>query len=118
MERQTRAEFEKLHAFLRAEEEARMEALKREEKQRSRAMAQKLEEITKDITSVSQHIRALEEELDLDAISMLHVSLKIFYRSNDFKCSIIYTRICFFNSTEMQGDASKVLQALITHWSV
>lgn len=95
-----------------------MKALKREEEQRSQAMAQKLAEITKDITSVSQHIRALEEELDLDAISMLHVSLKIFYRSNGFKCSIIYTRICFFNSSEMQDDASEVLQALITHWSV
>lgn len=76
MERQTRAEFEKLHSFLRAEEETRMQALKREEEQRSRAMAQKMEEITKDITSVSQHIKALEEELELDGIPMLHVSPK------------------------------------------
>lgn len=77
MERQTRAEFEKLHSFLRAEEEARMQALKWEEEQRSQAVAQKMEELGKDITAVSRHISALEQELDLDGISVLHVSLKI-----------------------------------------
>lgn len=120
VERQTRAEFEKLHAFLRAEEEARMEALKREEEQRSQATARKLEEITEDIASLSQHIRALEEELDLDGISMLHVSLRIVDRST-IRRSIIYSDLFLFFfliPSEMQEDASEVLQALITHWSV
>lgn len=88
MERLTRAEFEKLHLFLRAEEETRMQALKREEEQRSRAMAQKVEEITKDITSVSQHIRALEAELDVDGISMLRVRLQslLYCHNDDIRC--------------------------------
>lgn len=85
MERQTRAEFEKLRAFLRAEEETRLQALKREEEQKSRAMAQKMEEIAKDITAVSQHIRALEEELALEDIPMLHVRPRSFCQNADPK---------------------------------
>lgn len=76
METQTHAEFEKLRSFLRAEEETRMQALKREEEQRSAAVAQKIEKIANDITSVSDCIRALEADLALDGISMLHVSLE------------------------------------------
>lgn len=78
VERRTREEFEKLHSFLRAEEEARMEALKREEEQRSRAMVQRIEEISTDITSLSESIRVLEEEIALEGISILHVSLEMF----------------------------------------
>lgn len=52
-----------------------MEELKREEEQRSRAVMQKIEEITRDITSVSESIRVLEEEIALQDISVLHVSL-------------------------------------------
>lgn len=76
VETQTHAEFEKLHSFLRAEEETRVQALKREEEQRSRAMAEKIQEITKDITSVSECIQALEGDLALDGISVLHVRPK------------------------------------------
>lgn len=75
MERRTREEFEKLRSFLQAEEEARMDALKMEEEQRSRAMMKEIEKITRDITSVSESIRALEEEIALEGISVLHVSL-------------------------------------------
>ncbi|XP_073337107.1 E3 ubiquitin-protein ligase TRIM35-like [Pagrus major] len=72
VERRTREEFEKLHSFLRAEEEAQMAALAVEEEQRRRAMMQKIEEITRDITSVSESIKVLEEEIALDGISVLH----------------------------------------------
>ncbi len=75
MERRTREEFEKLRTFLQAEEEARLGALKREEEQKRRAMMRKIEEITRDITSVSESIRVLEEEIALEGISVLHVSL-------------------------------------------
>lgn len=78
VERQSHEEFEKLHSFLQAEEEARMQALKREEEQRTQAMAQKIEGITRDIASVSESISALEEELGLEGISVLHVSLSMF----------------------------------------
>ncbi|KAM9335041.1 E3 ubiquitin-protein ligase TRIM35 [Symphorus nematophorus] len=85
VERRTREEFEKLHSFLRAEEAARMEALKREEEQKNRAMMQKIEEISRDITSVSESIRALEEEIALEGISVLHKSKRTSPRAN---CSI------------------------------
>lgn len=80
MERRTREEFEKLHSFLDTEEEARMEELKREEEQKSRALRQKIEEMAGDIASVSESIRVLEEEIALQGISVLHVSLDMFNR--------------------------------------
>lgn len=72
VERRTREEFEKLHSFLRAEEQARMEVLRREEEQRRQVMMQKIDEITSNIESVSESIRVLEEEMALDGISILH----------------------------------------------
>uniref|UniRef100_A0A3Q3VL19 Tripartite motif containing 35-13 n=1 Tax=Mola mola TaxID=94237 RepID=A0A3Q3VL19_MOLML len=75
VEQRTHEEFEKLHAFLRAEEEARMQALKREEEQKSEAIVKKAEEINREITSLSESIGALEEELALEGISVLHVSM-------------------------------------------
>lgn len=78
MERRTREEFEKLHSFLQAEEEARMEALRRDEEVKSQAMRQKIEEINRNITSVSESIKTLEEEIALEGISVLHVSF--FYK--------------------------------------
>lgn len=70
--RRTREEFEKLHGFLDAEEEARMEALRAEEEQKSRAVRQKIEEIVVKMASLSESIRVLEEELALQGISVLH----------------------------------------------
>ncbi|KAM3587969.1 uncharacterized protein V6R79_017897 [Siganus canaliculatus] len=72
VERRTHEEFEKLHAFLQAEEETRMEALRREEVQRSRAMMEQIEDITRDISSVSESIRMLEEEMASEGIAVLH----------------------------------------------
>lgn len=76
VERRTHEEFEKLHDFLHAEENARMEALKREEEQKSEEMKQKVEKIERKMASVSESIRVLEEEIALEGISVLHVSLK------------------------------------------
>ncbi|KAL6116706.1 uncharacterized protein ACO6RY_14666 [Pungitius sinensis] len=72
VERRTREEFEKLHSFLDAEEEARMEELKREEEQKSLALRQKIDEMAGDMASVSESIRVLEEEIALQGISILH----------------------------------------------
>lgn len=75
VERQTHEEFQKLRSFLQVEEEARMEALRRDEEQKSRDMRKKIEEMERHITSVSVSIRDLEEEMALDGISILHVSM-------------------------------------------
>ncbi|XP_068442339.1 E3 ubiquitin-protein ligase TRIM35 [Clinocottus analis] len=82
VERRTREEFEKLHGFLVAEEEARMEALKREEEAKRRAVMQKIEEIVGNITSVSESIRVLEEEMALKGIAVLHKCKTTLARSN------------------------------------
>lgn len=78
VERRTREEFEKLHSFLLAEEEARMDALRGEEEHKSREMMQRIEEITRSIEYVSESIRVLEEEIASEGISILHVSLGVF----------------------------------------
>ncbi|KAM8909662.1 E3 ubiquitin-protein ligase TRIM35-like isoform 1-T3 [Spinachia spinachia] len=71
VERRTREEFGKLRSFLDAEEEARMEELRGEEEQKSRALRQKIEEAAGGIASVSESIRVLEEEIVLQGISVL-----------------------------------------------
>uniref|UniRef100_A0A3Q0R0K6 Tripartite motif containing 35-14 n=1 Tax=Amphilophus citrinellus TaxID=61819 RepID=A0A3Q0R0K6_AMPCI len=74
LKQRTREEFEKLHNFLHAEENARMEALKREEEQKTEQMKQKVEEMERKIASVSESIRVLEEEMASEGITVLHVS--------------------------------------------
>ncbi|XP_056132209.1 E3 ubiquitin-protein ligase TRIM35-like [Lampris incognitus] len=71
VERRTREEFEKLHSFLQAEEDARLKALKKEEEKKCQAMRQRIEEITGNITSLSDSIRAIEEEMAIKDISSL-----------------------------------------------
>ncbi|XP_008274712.1 tripartite motif-containing protein 35-like [Stegastes partitus] len=82
VERRTHEEFEKLHNFLHAEEEAKMEALKREEKQKSDEMKQKIEEMERKISSVSESMRVLEEEMALEGISVLHNCKNTLARAN------------------------------------
>ncbi|XP_069020940.1 E3 ubiquitin-protein ligase TRIM35 [Embiotoca jacksoni] len=85
VERRTREEYDKLHNFLLAEEKANMDALKREEEQKSEEMRQKLEELERNISSVSESIKVLEEEIALEGISVLHKSKKTLARA---KCPI------------------------------
>lgn len=81
VEQRTREEFEKLRGFLQAEEDSRMEALRREEEQKSRAMREKIQEVERSIASVSESIRALEEEMALEGVAFLH------------KCKTAMTRV-------------------------
>uniref|UniRef100_A0A3P9QH03 Tripartite motif-containing protein 35-like n=1 Tax=Poecilia reticulata TaxID=8081 RepID=A0A3P9QH03_POERE len=74
VERRTHEEFEKLHNFLRVEEESRMETLRREEEQKTGQMRQMMEEIERSISSMSETIRGLEEEMALEDLSVLHVT--------------------------------------------
>ncbi|KAL2080944.1 hypothetical protein ACEWY4_022797 [Coilia grayii] len=60
-ERQIKGEFEKLHWFLRDEEAARIAALREEEEQRSRMMKEKIEKIDREISSLSNTIKAIKE---------------------------------------------------------
>ncbi|XP_033996448.1 zinc-binding protein A33-like [Trematomus bernacchii] len=62
-ERKIRAEFIKLHQFLKEEEESRLAALKEEEEQKGKTIRREMKSIQKHISSLSHSISAVEEEL-------------------------------------------------------
>ncbi|KAL7859109.1 hypothetical protein SRHO_G00142560 [Serrasalmus rhombeus] len=70
-ERQIKEEFEKLHQFLRDEEAARIAALKEEEEQKSQMMRRKIEEMTGDISALSDTIRNIEKEMEDEDVLFL-----------------------------------------------
>ncbi|XP_076119254.1 zinc-binding protein A33-like [Alosa pseudoharengus] len=70
-ERQIKEDFEKFHQFLRDEEAARIAALREEEEQKSQMMKEKIEKMSKEISSLSDTIRAIEEEMGADDITFL-----------------------------------------------
>ncbi|XP_046872207.1 zinc-binding protein A33-like [Hypomesus transpacificus] len=70
-ERQMKEEFKKLHQFLQEEEEARIAALRKEEKQKSQMMKEKIEGLNREISTLSHTIRDIEEELRAEDISFL-----------------------------------------------
>ncbi|XP_062252613.1 E3 ubiquitin-protein ligase TRIM35-like [Platichthys flesus] len=70
-ETQIKGQFKKLHQFLEEEEEARMAALREEEEQKSQMMKEKIESLSRDITSLSDTIRTTEDELRAEDISFL-----------------------------------------------
>ncbi|XP_062335179.1 nuclear factor 7, ovary-like [Osmerus eperlanus] len=69
--RQIKEEFKKLHQFLQEEEEARIAALRKEEKQKSQMMKKKIGGLSREISTLSRTIRAIEEELRAEDISFL-----------------------------------------------
>ncbi|XP_036428055.1 zinc-binding protein A33-like [Colossoma macropomum] len=70
-ERQIKEEFEKLHQFLRDEEAARISALREEEEQKSQTMKEKIKKMSREISALSDTIRATEEELGAEDVSFL-----------------------------------------------
>ncbi|XP_031440506.1 E3 ubiquitin-protein ligase TRIM35-like [Clupea harengus] len=74
-EKQIKEEFEKLHQFLRDEEAARIAALKEEEEQKSQMMKEKIEKMSREISSLSDTIRAIEKEMGADDITFLQCTL-------------------------------------------
>uniref|UniRef100_A0A1A7XXD0 Tripartite motif containing 35 n=1 Tax=Iconisemion striatum TaxID=60296 RepID=A0A1A7XXD0_9TELE len=82
VERRTHEEFEKLHDFLRLEEESRMEALRREEEQKTAEMRRKIEEVETNVARVSETIRVLEEEMSQEDVSVLQNCKNTLERAN------------------------------------
>ncbi|KAG7330797.1 hypothetical protein KOW79_004766 [Hemibagrus wyckioides] len=70
-ERQIKEQFEKLHQFLRDEEAVRITALREEEEQKSQMMKEKIEKLSRDISSLSDTIRAIEEEMRAEDVLFL-----------------------------------------------
>ncbi|XP_028257209.1 nuclear factor 7, brain-like [Parambassis ranga] len=70
-EAQIRAEFNKLHQFLREEEESRLAALREEEEQKMKTISREMKRIQKQMCSLSDSISAVEEELQKQQVSFL-----------------------------------------------
>nr|XP_040051126.1 zinc-binding protein A33-like [Gasterosteus aculeatus aculeatus] len=70
-ERKLRAEFNKLHQFLREEEESRLAALREEEEQKGKTISREMKMIEEQISSLSDSISAVEEDLQKDNVSFL-----------------------------------------------
>ena len=62
-EKQIRAEFNKLHQFLKEEEESRLAALREEEEQKRKTISREMKSIQEQISSLSDSISAVEEDL-------------------------------------------------------
>ncbi|XP_028848271.1 zinc-binding protein A33-like [Denticeps clupeoides] len=72
-ERRIKEEFEMLHQFLEDEEAARIAALREEEEQKSQMTKEKMEKMSREISSLSDTIRAVEEEMGAEDVSFLQV---------------------------------------------
>ncbi|XP_059189679.1 tripartite motif containing 35-39 [Centropristis striata] len=70
-ERQIRAEFNKLHQFLKEEEESRLTALREEEEQKGKTISREMKRIQEQISSLSDSISAVEEELQKHKVPFL-----------------------------------------------
>uniref|UniRef100_A0A3B3RKT5 B30.2/SPRY domain-containing protein n=1 Tax=Paramormyrops kingsleyae TaxID=1676925 RepID=A0A3B3RKT5_9TELE len=67
-------EFEELHQFLREEEGARLAVLREEEVQKCEQMKQKIEHISKRVSTLSEKIRYIEKVMNAEDISFLKVA--------------------------------------------
>ncbi|XP_075961004.1 nuclear factor 7, brain-like [Anarhichas minor] len=70
-ERQITAEFNKLHQFLKEEEESRLAALREEEEQKGKTISREMKMIQEQISSLSDSISAVEEDLQKHNVSFL-----------------------------------------------
>ncbi|XP_051533847.1 E3 ubiquitin-protein ligase TRIM39-like [Myxocyprinus asiaticus] len=70
-ERRIKMEFEKLHQLLRDEETERITELREEEAEKSRMMRVEIEKMSRQITSLSDKIKAIEEEMNAGDVSFL-----------------------------------------------
>ncbi|KAK9522316.1 hypothetical protein VZT92_018790 [Zoarces viviparus] len=70
-ERQITAEFNKLHQVLKEEEESRLAALREEEEQKGKTISREMKMIQEQISSLSDSISAVEEDLQKHNVSFL-----------------------------------------------
>uniref|UniRef100_A0A671MB44 Uncharacterized protein n=1 Tax=Sinocyclocheilus anshuiensis TaxID=1608454 RepID=A0A671MB44_9TELE len=75
-EQHIKEEFKKLHQFLQDEEEASITALRKEEEQKSQMMKEKLEEMNRQISALSDTIKDIEEKMNTSSMTFLNSSWK------------------------------------------
>ncbi|KAL7824477.1 hypothetical protein AOLI_G00328790, partial [Acnodon oligacanthus] len=71
-ERQIKEEFEKLHAFLRKEEEARIAALREEEQEKKKKLEQKITKMEREIESLAENIEVIKDGLASEDVPFLN----------------------------------------------
>lgn len=71
-ETQIKEEFEKLHRFLRGEEEVRIAALRKEERDKTADLEEKIEAIERVMSSLSERMRPIQELMETDEVSFIH----------------------------------------------
>uniref|UniRef100_A0A8C1LN78 Zinc-binding protein A33-like n=1 Tax=Cyprinus carpio TaxID=7962 RepID=A0A8C1LN78_CYPCA len=81
-ERQIEHEFEKLHQFLRDEEQATISALRKEEEKKNQMMKEKLEEMNRHISALSHTIKDIEERMKANDVSFLKVIITLCVRDS------------------------------------
>ncbi|XP_042277955.1 nuclear factor 7, brain-like isoform X2 [Thunnus maccoyii] len=86
-ERKIRAEFNKLHQFLKEEEESRLAALREEEEQKGKTISREMKRIQEQISSLSDSISAVEEDLQKHNVSFLSSYKPTQTRARD-QCSL------------------------------
>ncbi|XP_042560008.1 uncharacterized protein LOC122129052 isoform X3 [Clupea harengus] len=70
-ETQIKEEFEKLHRFLRGEEEVRIAALRKEERDKTADLEEKIEAIERVMSSLSERMRPIQELMETDEVSFI-----------------------------------------------
>ncbi|KAG7331555.1 hypothetical protein KOW79_005524 [Hemibagrus wyckioides] len=101
-ERQIKEQFEKLHQFLRDEEAVRIAALREEEVQKSQMMKEKIEKLSSDISSLSDTIRAIEEEMRAEDVLFLQ----------NYKATVKRAQCTLQHPEELSGALIHVAQHL------
>ncbi|XP_044186834.1 zinc-binding protein A33-like [Thunnus albacares] len=86
-EKQIRAEFNKFHQFLKEEEESRLAALREEEEQKGKTISREMKSIQEQISSLSDSISAVEEDLQKHNVSFLSSYKPTQTRARD-QCSL------------------------------
>lgn len=72
-EKKIKQEFERLHQILKEEENARIVALKKEEDQKKRMLTEKIDSISRDITSLTELIQSIRKEMSAHDLVVLQV---------------------------------------------
>ncbi|XP_041855183.1 nuclear factor 7, brain-like [Melanotaenia boesemani] len=86
-EKQIRAEFNKLQQFLKEEEKSRLAALREEEEQKRKTISREMKKIQDHISSLSDSICAVEEDLQKDNVPFLS-SYKATQSRSRTQCSL------------------------------
>uniref|UniRef100_A0A3B3SEV6 Tripartite motif containing 35-12 n=1 Tax=Paramormyrops kingsleyae TaxID=1676925 RepID=A0A3B3SEV6_9TELE len=72
-EKKIKEEFEELHQFLREEEEARLTTLRMEGMEKSERMKEKIDNISKQVSTLSEKIRDIEKAMGAEDVSFLKI---------------------------------------------